>query len=150
MVDLLTPNADSVLGIDDAEADAVLAALSPDSAREILAALDDGPATAPELAERTDLTTQNVSYHLEKLVAADLVRTEGTRGTGGNAATVYAPARRIVLSTETGATHHRLRAGVAGLAAGALLGLFCLHSVLEVNVDPFAALHALSPLLVLV
>lgn len=125
MVGLRSLRSDRVVGIDDEEADDVLAALSTESAREILVALRDDPATVPELAERTDLTAQNVSYHLGKLGGTGLVRTEGTRGSGGNEAAVYAPAEPVVVSTATG-VGHRIVSGLVGLLVGGLLALVCL------------------------
>lgn len=126
-----SPAADRVLGIDDGETELVLDALSPESARRVLAALDEGPATASELAGRTDLTPQNVSYHLEKLTGAELVRAEGSRGSGGNAATVYAPAKTTLVSTATDATPDQPRIGALMFAAGVLLTLVCVHSIVE-------------------
>jgi DNA-binding transcriptional ArsR family regulator len=138
MVRLRSPSADRVLGIDDDETELVLDALSTASARRILTALNDSPATAPELADSTGLTAQNVSYHLGKLVDAELVRLDGERGTDGNAATVYAPAKRTVVSTESDVTFTRPGIGALGIAVGVLLTLACMHSL----VDPSAALFA--------
>ncbi|WP_158059295.1 ArsR/SmtB family transcription factor [Halorussus halophilus] len=137
MLDLRSPRTDRVVDLDDDDADVVLSALSNGSARRILSTLSDGPQTVSELAERTDLTAQNVSYHLGKLTDAELVETRGTRGQHGNEATVYAPAQSVVVST--GSTNERqYRTGIAGLVAGMLLSFLCLHSVVEQPVDPLA------------
>lgn len=142
-----SPSADRVLGIDDEETDIVLDALSSDSARQVLAALNDSPATAAELADRTGLTTQNVSYHLGKLVDAELVRTDGERGTGGNAATVYAPAKRTIVSTEPVVTPSRPVISTLGIALGVLLILTCIHSLADPSVLLLIAVdHVLSHL----
>lgn len=135
MADLRVPINENVRGIDDEAAEEVFAALSSESARTILAALEDGPATAPELAEQTDLTVQNVTYHLEKLAAADLVDSDGTRGAGNTEATVYTATSPVVVSTAS-KTSSRLRVGALGLAGGSLLSMICLPSVLELAVDP--------------
>lgn len=135
MVDARFPFADRVLGIDDERTERVLAALSTESGRQVLAALEEGPATVSELADRTDLTAQNVSYHLGKLAEADLVRTGGTRGTGGHKATVYVPAQRIVVSTATDVRRRRRRTGIVGLAMGVFLSLACLHSLIEPSAE---------------
>lgn len=140
MIDLHASSADRVLEIDEEEADMVLAALSSESARQVLTALNTGPATVSELADTTDLTPQNVSYHLGKLNEADLVRTDGTRSTGGDEATVYAPARSVIVSTETDAGHRRPRMSVLGIVIGILLTLACLLSLVEPHVDLLAML----------
>lgn len=138
MVTLPARSADRVLGIDDEDTALVVDALSTESARQILAALDDGPATVGELADTTDLTAQNVCYHLEKLTDAALVRLDGTRGTGGNAATVYAPANPTILLTAPDATATRQNVGAFVLTIGVVLTLLCMHSLVE----PSVALHA--------
>lgn len=140
MIDLHSSQADRVLGIDKEEADLVLAALSSESARQVLTALNNSPATVAELADMTDLTPQNVSYHLGKLDEADLIRTDGTHGAGGNEATIYAPARSVIVSTETDAEHWRPRMSVLGIAIGVLLTLVCLLSLVGPHVDLLAML----------
>lgn len=151
MVTLPSRSTDRVLGLDDEETELVVDALSTESAREILAALDDGPATAAELADRTDLTAQNVSYHLGKLSDADLVRRDGTRGAGGNAATVYAPAKATVLSTDPDAAPDRPGIGALGLVIGVLLTVLCVHSLVEPSVALLAVVgHGVGHLLALV
>lgn len=136
--------ADNVIGIDDNEAEEVLSALSPDSAREILIALHNGPATVSELADKTDLTAQNISYHLEKLTEADLVRTAGMRGTGGNAATVYEPGKSMSLSTNTGGGY-RIRQSFAGILVGSVLALICVSSVAGLAIDSLLLIHQFLP-----
>lgn len=135
---------DSVLGIDDDAADEVFSALSNGSARAILVALhDDGPSTVSELAEETDLTAQNVSYHLEKLVEADLVETDGTCGSGSHEATVYTASGPVVVSTEAGSAS-RIRNVVLGLVGGGLLSMLCLQSLLGVITDPLDVIHVVT------
>jgi DNA-binding transcriptional ArsR family regulator len=134
MIDAPFPGTGRVLGLDDEGTAEVLDAIGPASARAVLTELEQGPATAPELADRTDLTTQNVAYHLDKLTDADLVRVEGTRGSGGNAPTVYAPTEGVVLSTrpaDSGTGAPNLPVGALGLLAGVLLTVLCLHSVTD-------------------
>lgn len=133
-------SADRVLRIDDEEADDVLASLSTTSARQILTALNAGPATVSELADETDLTPQNVFYHLSKLTAAGLVRTEGTREVNGNEATVYAPDETVLVSTGTDGGY-RLRSGVVGFVTGALLSVACLSPLVESVVSTSALFH---------
>lgn len=140
MIDFRSSPADRVLEIDDEEADLVLAALSSESARQVLTALNTGPATVAELADMTELTPQNVSYHLEKLDEADLVQTDGMRGTGGNKVTVYAPASSVSISTETDARHWRPNMSILGIVLGILLTLTCLLSFVGPHVDVLAML----------
>lgn len=81
-----------VVGVDTSDADAVLSALSSETARRILTALHETPATPSDLADRTDTSLQNAQYHLEKLDEADLIEVQGTRYSAkGREMNVYAP-----------------------------------------------------------
>lgn len=62
-----------VVGVDDDEADDLIAALGSETARTILSTLHDRPATKSELADEVDTSLQNVQYHLSRLDDADLV-----------------------------------------------------------------------------
>lgn len=134
---LRSSSGDSVITIDDEEADRVFAALSADSARELLSALHEEAATVPELAEMTGLTTQNVSYHLGKLDEAELVEPVDTEDTE-NGATVYAPTRSITVSTETDEGGWQYPVGAVGILVGGLLTLVCLMSVVDPHIDLLA------------
>lgn len=124
------PDADPrVVTLDDEAADRVLDALSAETARAIYVALREDPATPPELAERLDLSLQNVHYHLDNLRGAGLVESVGTGySEKGVEMTVYAPADRpLVVTTAEPETTSRLRrflARIFGAVAGlAVLGL---------------------------
>ena len=62
-----------VVGVDDEDAEDLIAALGSETAREILTKLHDEPATKSELAAAVDTSLQNVQYHLARLDGADLV-----------------------------------------------------------------------------
>jgi DNA-binding transcriptional ArsR family regulator len=62
-----------VVGVDDDEADDLIAALGSETSRDILSTLHDRPATKSELADEVDTSLQNVQYHLSRLDEADLV-----------------------------------------------------------------------------
>ena len=62
-----------VVGVDDDEADDLIAALGSETARAILSTLHDRPATKSEIAEEVGTSLQNVQYHLSRLDEADLV-----------------------------------------------------------------------------
>lgn len=82
-----------VLGVDSDDADEVLAALSSETARELLTATYEEPATASELADAADTSLQNAQYHLEKLRDADLIQVSGTQySEKGREMKVYTPA----------------------------------------------------------
>lgn len=75
------------------DADAVFEALASGTARRIVGALRDTPATPSELAERADTSIQNVTYHLDQLQAAGLVDVVGTwYSSRGVEMDVYGPA----------------------------------------------------------
>ena len=104
MADLLPSNPDPdvgedtdprVIGVDSDDADALLSALQSETARDILAALYDEPATPSAVAEAADTSIQNVRYHLEKLEDADLVSVADTvYSEKGREMNVYAPAAK--------------------------------------------------------
>lgn len=82
-----------VLGVADDELQAVLDALSSETARSILSGIYAEPGTATDLADRTDNSVQTVSYHLSKLVDAGLIRVAATRySEKGKEMDVYGPA----------------------------------------------------------
>lgn len=82
----------AVVGLDENESHAVFSVLSSDTAREILVALYDSPATQSELADRVDTSIQNVDYHVENLLAADLVSVvDEWYSEKGNEMDVFAP-----------------------------------------------------------
>ncbi|MFB6123256.1 MAG: ArsR/SmtB family transcription factor [Haloferacaceae archaeon] len=73
-----TPASLSVVDLTDDESTALLDSLSCETARAILAALEDGPATVSDLTGRVDTTLQNARYHLENLRDAGVVADVGT------------------------------------------------------------------------
>jgi DNA-binding transcriptional ArsR family regulator len=82
-----------VLGVDEEETADVFEALASDTARRVLTAIYDEPAPPSALAERLDLSLQNVSYHLDNLEDAGIVEVADTRySEKGKEMNVYAPA----------------------------------------------------------
>lgn len=81
------------LWLDSDEAGALLSSLSCDTARSVLTALHEEPATASEVADRVDTSLQNARHHLNNLQDADLVEVTETRySSKGREMSVYAPA----------------------------------------------------------
>jgi DNA-binding transcriptional ArsR family regulator len=84
-----------VVGLDDDEAGDVMAALSSETARAVLAALHDDPASASAVADRVDTSLQNAQYHLGRMGDAGLVEVVDTvYSEKGREMKVYAPADR--------------------------------------------------------
>ena len=82
-----------VLGVDEDDSADVFEALSSDTARRVLTAIYDESAPPSELADRLDMSLQNVSYHLDNLEEAGVVRVADTRySEKGREMNVYAPA----------------------------------------------------------
>lgn len=82
-----------VLGIDEDEIAVVFEALSSDTARRILTAIYEQPAPPSELANRCDVSLQNISYHLDNLHDAGVIQIADTRySEKGKEMNVYAPA----------------------------------------------------------
>ena len=102
MADLLPSTSDAsaaedaeprVVGVDSEDADDVLAALSSATARQLLSALHEDPATPSELADAVDTSLQNTQYHLGKLEDAEVVEVVDTvYSEKGREMKVYAPA----------------------------------------------------------
>ena len=84
-----------VIGVDSEDAEDLLSALQSETAREVLGALYDDPATPSALAEAADTSIQNVRYHLDKLADADLVEVADTvYSEKGREMKVYAPSAK--------------------------------------------------------
>ncbi len=137
MVDILpsTPDADPdpeprVLGVDSDEAGETLAALSSDTAREMLREFHDEPATPSGVADRMDLSLQNAQYHIGNLEDAGLIESVDTvYSEKGREMTVYGPADAPLIvyagtedeTTGLKAALSRLIGAVAALGIGSLL-----------------------------
>lgn len=90
-----------VVEIDTEEMGMLCGVLSSETARALLAVIDDEPQTASDAAERVDTSIQNALHHLRRLREADLLTVVDTwyssRGTEMN---VYDTAQsRLVLAT---------------------------------------------------
>ncbi|MFB6195871.1 MAG: ArsR/SmtB family transcription factor [Haloplanus sp.] len=81
-----------VLSLTDDDAERLIGSLSSETARSIVAALEERPATASELAESVSTSLQNVRHHLGNLEDAGLVEVADTRySVKGREMKVYAP-----------------------------------------------------------
>jgi len=81
------------LWLDSDDAGELLSSLASDTARAVLTALHEEPATASEIADRVDTSLQNARHHLGNLEEAGLVRVADTRySEKGREMKVYAPA----------------------------------------------------------
>ncbi len=82
-----------VIGIDSADADAVLDALSSETTRRVYVALQEEPGPVSGVADRTDLSVQNARYHVGKLREAGLIEVVDTvYSEKGREMEVFAPA----------------------------------------------------------
>jgi DNA-binding transcriptional ArsR family regulator len=80
------------LWLDSDEAGDLLSSIACDTARNVLTALHEEPATASEVAGTVDTSLQNARHHLENLQDAGLVRVADTRySSKGREMNVYAP-----------------------------------------------------------
>ncbi|WP_049934216.1 ArsR/SmtB family transcription factor [Haloplanus natans] len=121
-----------VLGVtEDGTAD-VFDALASDTARLVLTAIYDEPAPPSALADRLDMSVQNVSYHLNNLEDAGIVQVADTRySEKGKEMNVYAPADDpvvVFVGTETRKTGFiDLLKRLVGASALLLLGSVLLY-----------------------
>jgi DNA-binding transcriptional ArsR family regulator len=119
-----------VIGLDSADADDLIGALSSRTARRILAALHDEPASASEVAAQIDSSLQNVQYHLGRMEEAGVVEVHETvYSEKGREMKVYAPADRplVVVAARESETVG-LRDALTRLLGS--VGLLALFSVL--------------------
>jgi len=115
-----------VVGVDDDDADDLIAALGSETAREILTRLHDEPATKSELADAVDTSLQNVQYHLSKLDGADLVDVvDTTYSEKGREMDVYAAADEpLVLFAGDSEASHGIKSALMRLLGGyGIIGL---------------------------
>ena len=124
-----------VIGLDSADADDLIGALSSRTARQILAALHEDAASASELADRVDSSLQNVQYHLGRMSEAGVVEVVDTvYSEKGREMKLYAPTDRplvVVAATEEETVGlrsllTRLLGAVGVLAVASLLVQFLL------------------------
>jgi DNA-binding transcriptional ArsR family regulator len=91
------------MSLTDDDAERLLGSVSSETARSILTALEERPATASELADSVSTSLQNVRHHLGNLQEAGLVEVAGTRySVKGREMKVYAPSQDslIVVGSE--------------------------------------------------
>ncbi|WP_227378266.1 ArsR/SmtB family transcription factor [Haladaptatus halobius] len=125
-----------ILGVDEQDTDVVFNTLSSQTARKLLVAINEEPGTPSELANRLDTSIQTVSYHLDALVEAELIRVADTRySEKGREMKIYAPGENLVVlvvGTEESAHGIRslLKRFLGAIGALALLSLI-VHSVVE-------------------
>ncbi|GAB6878758.1 hypothetical protein JCM17823_10320 [Halorubrum gandharaense] len=118
-----------VVGVDDDEADDLIAALGSETARNVLTTLHEEPATTSEIADELNTSLQNVQYHLGKLTDADLVDVVDTAySEKGREMNVYAPADEPLVLFAGGSTSSGgIRTALKRLLGGyAVLGLAAL------------------------
>ena len=120
----------NVISISEEAADEVFKTLSSSTARRILSLLYEEPRPAAELAEATDTTVQNVRYHLDNLVEADLIAVADTwYSEKGTEMKVYAPTESaLVVCAGRESTTDRLKSAIRNLLGA--LGVFGLASLL--------------------
>ncbi|WP_311172177.1 ArsR/SmtB family transcription factor [Halobellus ordinarius] len=73
-----TPRKQTNVIVDDETQTDVLQTVSSETAQQILATLDEDPATTSDIAEAIDTSIQNAKYHLKHLCEADLVEAVDT------------------------------------------------------------------------
>jgi DNA-binding transcriptional ArsR family regulator len=117
-----------VIGLDSADADDLIGALSSRTARRILTALHEEPASASEVADRVDTSLQNVQYHLGRMAEAGLVEvTDTVFSEKGREMKVYVPTDRPLVVVAGGESEtDGLRAALSRLLGG--VGVLALAS----------------------
>ncbi|WP_276260244.1 ArsR/SmtB family transcription factor [Haloglomus litoreum] len=123
-----------VVGLDSDEADALMRALSSDTAREMLSALHEEPLPPSQLADEVDTTLQNAQYHLERLSDAGAIDVVGTAySEKGREMDVYAPADKpLVIFAGRDDQASGIRAALRRLVGGLAALLFGAVAVQEV------------------
>ncbi|MFA1612141.1 ArsR/SmtB family transcription factor [Halobellus rubicundus] len=118
-----------VVGLDSDDVDDLLAAISSETARQLLGELHEEPGPPSDLADRADTSIQNAQYHLDRLETAGLIEPAGTAYSAkGREMTVYAPSDQalvVVAGSEDDTTG--LQSALTQLLGG--LGVVALGSV---------------------
>ncbi len=115
-----------LVDLDDDTADEVFAALSSETARDIVSQLYQEPTTASELADAVDTSLQNARYHLDKLQSAGVIEPVDTwYSSRGTEMTVYAPTNEplVVAAGKEESTGVLREALTRMLSAVAILGI---------------------------
>lgn len=134
VTDLSVPEPESdaeprVVDFTDEEVDDLFGALASSTARELLQQLHDSPMHPAALADETDMSIQNIHYHLSKLENAGIVTVvDTTYSKKGREMEIYAPAAEplvMVSGNEDGERDFvealsKFLAGVGGLALGSV------------------------------
>jgi DNA-binding transcriptional ArsR family regulator len=135
-----TPPADvqpHVVNVGGDDATEVFDALGSGTARCLLDALHQEPATPSELADRLDTSVQNVHYHLDNLQSAGLVTALDTRySEKGKEMTVYGPTRDPIVLVGSDDRRRALEGSFAE-AAGGIAALALASLAVQVVVERF-------------
>lgn len=87
-----TRRANFVVELGDDDSREIFSVLASETAREILAALDEEPAPPSNVVDHVDTSIQNVQYHIKRLRSAGLVAKVDTwYSSRGTEMAVYAP-----------------------------------------------------------
>lgn len=87
-----------VVGLDSDDVDDLLAAISSETARQVLSEIHEEPGPPSDLADRIDTSIQNAQYHLDRLESAGLIEPAGTAYSAkGREMTVYAPSDQALV-----------------------------------------------------
>jgi DNA-binding transcriptional ArsR family regulator len=120
-----------VLSLTDDDAERLIGSVSSETARSILTALEERPATASELADSVSTSLQNVRHHLGNLQEAGLVEVAGTRySVKGREMKVYAPSQDSLVVVGSDADKERFLDSldrVLGLLAVLAVGAFAVQ-----------------------
>lgn len=120
-----------VLSLTDDGAERLIGSVSSETARSILTALEERPATASELADSVSTSLQNVRHHLGNLQEAGLVEVAGTRySVKGREMKVYSPSQDSLVVVGTEADKERFLDSldrVLGLLAVLAVGAFAVQ-----------------------
>ncbi|WP_436924665.1 helix-turn-helix domain-containing protein [Halosimplex amylolyticum] len=124
-----TPDEPRVLDLDDEATEDALAALSSDTARQILGTLYEEPKTPPEIRDEVGTSLQNVHYHVERLEDAELIKSAGEGySEKGTEMTIYAPASEALVLF-AGREHDRSRLKTALTRLLGAVGLLAVASL---------------------
>lgn len=123
--EISVPQDPEVWDLTSEEAGEAFGALTSQTAREILALLYDQPKTASELADDLDQSLQNIRYHLQNLIDANLVEVGDVEySQKGNEMKIYVPTTTAVVLLAEESTATRIRRVLATLVgAFAVIGL---------------------------
>lgn len=113
-----------VLSLEDEEGNEIAEVLSSESTRSVFNLLEDQPRTPKDLAEKLEMSSQNIHYHINKLSEVGLVESIDIEYSDrGKEMKVYAPTHEGVILCDQAESKAKLEEIIARFAKGSFVAI---------------------------